>query len=213
MKNLIFAAVFLTASMLCAQNKDSARGGSHAVVFDFDNLSLDSFEGGAGFKYWKSSRTAFTAKLRFTADKTDKKKSEQLMGEKNSLLRAGIDFGFERHVKIHTKISPYWGAAAGAGYERIENELIPSEYADRFSYGLNYNNGTKTELISFMLECSFGIEFFLLDEISIAGQYSIGAVYKFGKEKIVSNIVDDSRRISELNTGISSSSFILSIYF
>ena len=82
-----------------------------------------------------------------------------------------------------------------------------------FYYDLSYyENESKSTLVSLSLDFSFGIEYFLTDNISISGQYNLGGHYKFGEEKVVSTIVEDTRDISNIDIGISSSSFIISIY-
>ena len=217
MKKFLFTAVLLTALILPAQVKDTLETGSFAgkkaIIFNFNNFSLDAFEGGIGLKYWKSNQTAVIVRLGVSVIKSEKEKSAELMGEENSAVEAGIDFGIERHVKINKKFSPYWGAVIGAGYERVKRKIVLSERLHYYDFSTGHNNGTTAELISVRLKFNIGIEYFLHKQISLVGQYSFGGLYKFGTEEIISNIVDVSRRVSELNTGISSSSLILAIYF
>ena len=217
MNRLIFVLIILMGSLLFAQVPDTLETdnykGKKAVLFDINNFSLDTFRGGIGFKYWTSNRTAYTGKIKLSVIKDEKEKSEQLMGEESSEVLIGVDFGIEKHIAFMNRISPYFGVTIGAGFEKINNKVTLGESTYFFRYPSYYNNETETSLISFTLLFNFGIEFFIHKNISLAGQYSLGGFYKFGEEKIVSNIVEDRRQITEINTGISSSSLILSIYF
>ena len=217
MNRLIFVLIILMGSLLFAQVPDTLETnnykGKKAVLFDFNNFSLDTFQGGIGFKYWTSNRTAYTGKIKLSVIKDEKEKSEQLMGEESSEVLIGVDLGIEKHRAPMNRISPYFGVTIGAGFEKINNKVTLGESTDYFMYPPYYNNETETSLISFTIRFNLGIEFFIHKNISLAGQYSLGGFYKFGEEKIVSNIVEDRRQITEPNTGISSSSLILSIYF
>ena len=217
MNKWIFVIVILLGSFLFAQVPDPIATNNYAgrkgLLFDFNNISLNTFRGGIGMKYWSSNQTAYTGKIILSVAKDKKEESGNLMGEESSEVLIGVDFGYENHIAFLNKISPYFGVTIGAGFEKIYNTLNLSESTYFFMFPSSYNNETETSLISITLLFDFGIEFFLHKNISLAGQYSIGGVYKFGEEKIVSNIVEDSRNITELNAGISSSSLILSIYF
>ena len=216
MNRLIFVLIILMGSLLFAQVSDTLETnnykGKKAILFDFNNFSLDTFRGGIGLKYWTSNRTAYAGKIKLSVIKDEKEKSEQLMGEESNEILIGVDFGIEKHIAFMDRISPYYGGTIGAGFEKVNNKVTLGETIDSFRYPSYYNNETETSLISFTLLFNFGIEFFVHKSISLAGQYSFGGFYKFGEEKIVSNIVEDSRQITQLNTGISSSSLILSIY-
>jgi hypothetical protein len=217
MYKLSFILIFLIVSLSFAQVEDSLRINDNesktAILFELNNLNLNTFKGGIGLKCWGAGQTAYIGKINFSVNKDKKEKSNRLMGEENSEILVGADFGIEKHFDFFNNISPYLGIMLGVGFEKIKTKTILSESTFYFFYPSYYNNEIKTTLISLSLELNFGIEYFLNHNISITGQYSLGVFYKFGKEEIVSNIVEESREISELNTGISSSSLILSVYF
>jgi len=217
MNKLFFFLIILSGSLLYAQIPDTLQTENYenkkGLLFDFNNLSLDTFQGGIGFKYWTSNQMAYTAKIKLSVSRKEKEKSEQLMGEESGEILIGVDFGIEKHLEFMDRISPYWGGTCGAAFEKINNKVKLGESTDFFRYPSYYNNETKTSLISFAVQFNLGVEFFVHKNISFAGHYSLAAFYKFGDEKIVSNTVKDNRQITELNTGISSSSLILSIYF
>ncbi len=217
MNRLIFVLIVLMGSLVFAQVPDTLETnnykGKKAILFNINNFSLDMFRGGIGFKYWTSNLTVYTGKIKLSVIKDEKEKSEQLMGEESGEVLIGVDFDIENHIAFKNRISPYFGVTIGAGFEKIYNKVTLGESTYFFMYPSYFNNETETSLISFTLRFNLGIEFFIHENISLAGQYSLGGFYKFGEEKIVSNIVEDRRQITELNTGISSSSLILSIYF
>jgi len=217
MKRLIFILIILMESSLFSQFLDTLETsnytGGKAVLFDLNKLSLDTFQGGIGFKYWISNRKAYTGNIKLSVIKDEKDKSKQLMGEESSEIFIGVDFGIEKHIAFVNRISPYYGLTIGSGFEKINNKVTPGESTYFLGYPSYYNNDMETSLVSFTFQFNLGVEYFIHNNISLDGQYSLGGIYKYGEEKIVSNIVEDSRHITELNAGISSSSLILSIYF
>ncbi|NQT61881.1 MAG: hypothetical protein HQ556_02885 [Candidatus Marinimicrobia bacterium] len=217
MKRLIFILIILMESSLFSQFLDTLETsnytGEKAVLFEFNNLRLDTFQGGIGFKYWISKRKAYTGNIKLSVIKDEKDKSEQLMGEESSEIFIGVNFGIEKHIAFINRISPYYGLTLGSGFEKINNKVTRGESTYFLWYPSYYNNDVETSLLSFTFQFNLGVEYFIHNYISLEGQYSLGGFYKYGEEKIVSNIVEDSRHITELNVGISSSSLILSIYF
>lgn len=217
MKRLIFILIILLESSLFSQFLDTLETsnytGKKAVLFELNNLRLATFQGGIGFKYWISNRKAYTGNIKLSVIKDEKDKSEQLMGEESSEIFIGVNFGIEKHIAYINRISPYYGLTLGSGFEKIKNKVTRGESTYFLWYPSYYNNGVETSLLSFTFQLNLGVEYFIHNNISLEGQYSLGGSYRYGEEKIVSNIIEDSRHIAELNAGISSSSLILSIYF
>jgi hypothetical protein len=219
MQKILFVLVCLglSKSILFAQIEDTFEvnnlQGERAILFNFNNLTLNSFDGGIGYKYWSSDQNAFLGKLKFMMANNKKDKTESLMGEENYDLSIGFDLGFENHFGKYKDISPYIGVAVGAAFNKVSRKTILDERTYEFMFPPQPKNEVKTESVTFGLELFFGIEYFINKNISFAGQYNIGTLYKFGEEKIVSNTVDDIRDINKFSIGISSSSIILAIYF
>ena len=185
--------------------------GRNALLFSIENLSLSSFNSGIGWKHWSSNSLAIIGNITVMYSKDKKESTDVLMGNESSQMQFAISFGAEKHIRFIDKISPYFAGRFGFGYESIESKVIPSNRLYYFDLSY-YENESKSKLLSLSLDISFGIEYYLTDNISISGQYNLGGRYKFGEEKIVSTIVEDTRDISNINIGISSSSFIISIY-
>jgi hypothetical protein len=137
-----------------------------------------------------------------------------LDGSRTIETEIGASIGIEKHLKEKQKVSPFFCGYFNMGYEGSEKEISASDYPIYFGYP-GYTNEVRTTLITIMVEVGFGCEYFVTDNISLAGQYNLGVLYQFGEEKIGPNIVmeTDGRGISELNIGIWSSSLILAIYF
>lgn len=213
----VFISLSLIKTILFAQNLDSIKINDgqfkNAILFDFNNLSLNSFQGGIGYKYWTSDQNAFISKLKFLMADYKKDKTESLLGEENNDFSIGIDLGLENHFKKYKELSPYIGFIIGGDFNKVSRKTISDQETYDFMFPFQPKNEVKTESISIGLELFFGIEYFINKNISFAGQYNIGTQFKFGEEKILSNTVDDVRDINEFRIGISSSSLILAIYF
>jgi hypothetical protein len=210
---LIIILFFITYSYSQDSDVDTSKAlkGKNALLFSIENLSLGSFNGGIGWKHWSSNSLAIISNITVIYSKDKKESTNVLMGYESSQKQFAISLRAEKHIRFINKLSPYIAGRFGFGYESIESKVIPSNTL--FYYDLSYyENESKSTSVSLSLDFSFGIEYFLTDNIAISGQYNIGGHYKFGEEKVVSTIVEDTRDISNIDIGISSSSFIISIY-
>jgi hypothetical protein len=218
MKIIHVSLVVLLFSSLLAQESEAAgsdlRTSNRALLFSMDQISLNSFNGGFGIKQWPSSKTAYVAAIRISHRREDKEYLGPLDGSRNIETVVGASIGAEKHLKEKQKVSPFRSWYVNIGYEGSEKEITASDYPIYFGYP-GYTNEIRTTLITVMVGAGFGLEYFLADNVSLTGQYNLGVSYKFGEEKIGSNIVTetDGRGVSELDIGIWSSSLILAIYF
>lgn len=217
MKNklLMISILFLPASLFSQSGegiKTEARKGKNAILFAFDGFNLSSFNGGFGWKKWTSNTLEMNASFKVVFSKDTKQETNELNGSESTEGSFELRFGLNRHLRTVDRISPYVGGQIGFSYEEVENKVIPKTALFYYDFPYNYRNETKRSSNSFSLQIVFGVEYFLKNNISLSGQYSLGGYYRLGKEKTISNIVDDTQDISGIYFGIRSSSLILSIY-
>ncbi len=79
MKKIYLFIIVLMLSSLFAQEREvvenSSRNSNKAILFNFDNFSLNSFNGGIGIKYWPSNKTAYVGKINISHLKGEKEKT------------------------------------------------------------------------------------------------------------------------------------------
>ncbi len=217
MSRFTYVILVLTSHFIFAQTPDTLDvnnfKGRQAMRFEFDRIDIENFNGGIGLKKWHAGGMVYCGTFKCAVNFHDREKSMQLLGEKSTEVLIGVEFSTEKHVRLVENISPYSGITVGVGYERIMKKTEADGQMEFFLYPYHYNNETKSSLGSAAFYVDFGVEFFIHRNISLSGQYSIGGLYKFGEERIVSNTVKGTRRISKIETGIFAGSLILSIYY
>lgn len=184
----------------------------NAILFSFDGFNLGSINGGIGWKKWTTKNIKIYSTFKVNYVKDTKEKTSAVKGVENRLLSFGATFGLMKHLTLKNRLAPYFGGMVGADYEKTNNKLIPNDELFSSFYMANYSNETKRTSTIISLYMIFGVEFFIISNISIEGQYKLGGNYGFGKEKTISNLVDTDQSVSSINLGIWSSSIILSFY-
>ena len=117
------------------------------LIFTFNDLRPQTFDGGIGVKF-PFSNYDLRAMFAFGYTKDDGDNSE-----------FGFAVGGDLIKPLSTdKITPYMGAGAGIGFEKESNFL-------------------DTTTFQFWLRAILGIEFFLRENISLAGEYQLAFLY------------------------------------
>ncbi len=216
MKKTALILLLVLPASLFSQNTQAQQiiGHRHkkAILFNANGLNLKKFNGGFGWKKWKSNSLAINMKIQILYDHDQKDRTNNLSGSEMSQTNFELTFGFEKHFHQTSQFSPYWGGSLGVGYERTVSKTIPNRALDYYRFIHVYQNEIERKRIAFSLHFVLGVEYFLRKNISLSGQYSFGGQYSLGKEKTVSNLIDGEQDISIIHIGIWSSSIILAIY-
>jgi hypothetical protein len=155
--------------------------GSKAVLFSFSglsNLGANNFDGGAGIKFFLTPPMALRFGVQVNAAGTT------TPANTTTALPVGIDgsttnttFGVDAALEYHlttTRVSPYFGG--GVGFSMSTNERKPvagPAPAGTTLYQDTYKNesGAGTSINFFAL---MGVEYFIVDAVSLAAEYRLG---------------------------------------
>jgi hypothetical protein len=202
--SLIVLVVYSSAfSQEAVPGETISRDGKKAVCFGFDGLDLGLFNGGIGGKYWISDMSALYGSVEFSFSGS-KREGAGNEDDVESLRRSvGMKLAVEKHLRVK-KISPYIGVQLGFRLSK-----------DTFERYGRADNEDKSASISSAL--AFGVEYWLTDNVSLAGQHTFGGSYEFGtstrtelKDHQISE--EQEQDTYEIRLGFGTSSLILSVY-
>lgn len=165
--------VFLTVAESSAQPAPNADK-QYGVIFTFRGLSdiqLNSFRGGIGGKYRLSENRFLRGTLGFNL--TSESQDSELSGSEDTDRDYSLTLspGIEMHFGERKRISPYWGPELVLDWSRSSEETQPS--------------GMKRTASAFALSVGAfaGVEWFVRDEWSVAGEYNIRLTYQRSSTK------------------------------
>jgi len=195
---LFFILVFCSSFLSLAQENSNYR--TNALSFSFNGLNLGSYNGGVGGRRWISKSTVINASIggSIYERKYDETATLDKGLEKTKSLYLGI--GLENHFESSSDFSPF------VSY-RFEYGFHDQYY--RSTFGSNeQRDGTSSININFGL----GVEYWMLSRVSLSGQHLFNARYEFG-ERSTGGTPNDVQKIKGFQTGLGTTSIILSIYF
>jgi len=208
--------IFLCASQLLSQeiltitNKDLIN--KNALVFNFNGFDLNSIDGGIGWKKWTGENKVIGATLQIMASREQKDAGQELTGAEITQIDLQLAGSLEKRFPISNRLSPFIGGLWGLGYDKLIHKIKPSERLSWPFADSEYRSETRNTLFYCSTYFIVGVEYFFRNNVSLAGQYQIGGAYKFGEEKNISTVVEETRDISRINLGVWSSCLMLSIY-
>ncbi|MDZ7261468.1 MAG: PorT family protein [candidate division KSB1 bacterium] len=220
MKRLLFVVL---VTNLCLVNlgfaqKTEVGPGAKAISFTLtglDNLGLGTIEGGMGVKYWLSTNLAVQPIVNFDLGSATRKSTDpDYTDNKRTTLSLGLTANLEWHWPLSNKISPYLGAKAGYRSSALTDELSIRKQ--------NPPPGTtkemKTTSSSFVVGGLVGAEFFIRDNISLAGhyQFNFNSISTTEKHTLVAGTgvtQPPEEKTSSTDLRFSTTSIILNIYF
>jgi hypothetical protein len=200
MKRFILLILILISGYSYAQDQNLK---TKALLFSFNGLNLNSFYGGIGGKVWLSDYTALNCNLGLSSrNNTTAGNAGRTEGEeRNKSIFFGI--GIEKHFDGIENLEPYLvGRIEGSYTDRDYNPSVPIEY-------ISWGSRSITRGIS--IQTGFGVEYWLADKISIAGQHLFAFNYSTGSNRNYEENVAQKIINRGLDTG--TSSLILAIYF
>lgn len=200
--------------------------GSKAVLFSFSglsNLGANDFDGGAGMKFFVTSPMAlrFGVQVGISGTTTPANPDANEIGVDGST--SSTSFGLEAALEYHltsTRLTPYLGG--GAGFTMTTNESKPAEtgpanqplYQTTTKNRLNSGAGTSFNVFALM-----GVEYFIVNEISLAAEYRLGYSILSPKDEEVSSnrpgsVTVTSKGVSSHDLFLNSAGFLtLAVYF
>lgn len=182
MKNRILTHLiiftFISASLYAQENKTEFQKGNKAFLFSFSGLDLlgtGNFEGGIGGKLFFNRNLNLRLGIEFDFVEEDVPASK--MGYKDgskSALAFGVNIASEYHL-TEGRISPYIGLGTGIRILATHSENTPNQNEKRTNLpeiieGKNYYPG-----VDINLSILVGVEIFLINNLSLATEYRIGA--------------------------------------
>jgi hypothetical protein len=174
-----------------------------ALLFSFNGLNLNSFYGGIGGKVWLGDFTALNCNLGLSSRNNTTAGNPQRTEGKERIKGIFFGIGIEKHFKGIDNLEPYLvGRIEGNYTDRDYNPSVPVEYT-------SWGNSSITRTIS--AQAGFGVEYWLTNIISVAGQHLFAFSYSTGNNR---NYQDNStQKIINRGFDTGTSSIILAIYF
>lgn len=192
-----FVLVFYVSIISLAQSNDNYH--TSALSFSFNGLNLATYYGGVGGRIWVSNSTVLNASIGGAISERNYERTETLDKglEKNKSLTIGI--GIENHFANANDFSPYFSSRLSLGlYDRYY----------RYSSS-RYLQTDKTS--SFNLDFGIGVEYWIIDRISVSGQHLFSMRYETGEQ--AGSAPSEVQDIKGFGIGLGTTSIILSIYF
>lgn len=192
---ITLSVIFFTAISSYSQDAPVIhREGSKALSFSFNGFALSTFNGGVGGKYWVSDNSAVSASITFSANSNTSDQYGTTLTTKE--LTAGIFAQYELHFRPSSILTPYLGIRASYSVSNTQDD-----HTDTTGYTFT----TTAKVINGSFGPVFGIEYFITNNISFAGQQMLNVTY--------SKTEDSYTHPEEWTVGFGASSLILSIYF
>jgi len=195
---LSFILVFGFSFLSLAQESSNYR--TNALSFSFNGLNLGSYHGGVGGRHWISKSTVINASIGGTIyeRKYDETATLDKGLEKTKSLYVGI--GLENHLESSNDFSPFVSYRFEYGFN------------DRYYRGAYSTNENRDRTNSLNIDFGLGVEYWILNRISLSGQHLFNARYEFG-ERSTGGTPNEIQKIKGFQTGLGTTSIILSIYF
>jgi len=193
-----FMLVFCSSFLSFAQESGNYK--TTAVSFNFNGLNLGGFNGGVGGRHWISESTVLNVSISGSISERKYEKTANVENglEKNKSL--SLDLGVENHIKASDNFSPFLSYRVGYSI------------ADRYYKYVFNSNENIDKTYSLNLYFGLGIEYWILNRISLSGQHLFLARYSTGKNSTGGN-TNDIQNTKGFQVGLGTSSLILSIYF
>lgn len=195
---LSFILVFGFSFLSLAQESSNYR--TNALSFSFNGLNLGNYQSGVGGRRWISKSTVINASIggSIYERKYDETATLDNGLEKSKSLYVGI--GVENHLESSNDFSPF------VSY-RFEYGFHDQYYRSTFG-----TNEQREETSSLNINFGLGVEYWILNRVSLSGQHLFNARYEFG-ERSTGGTPNEIQKIKGFQTGLGTTSIILSIYF
>jgi len=209
---LVLAALALLAGQLQAAPV-STDNGDKALVFTFSglsNMSLGSYDGGVGLRYYIGDALALRPGINFgmASGDDESKNGTDVEAESSSWsLRASV--ALEKHRAAgSSSLSPYYGVGAALGAGHSESERRRTVLADST---LKEETASDSRNASVFLLAGF--EWGFADGITLGGEYQFGARFFSSELELKNDVgpVDSQFDRSQFSLDVSAASLFLSV--
>jgi len=213
---LIMVFVFFNSSLAKEpelQNK--GKWGVSLSVSGLDDLGIGLYQGGIGFKYWRSNSFVLKSILGFSGRRsTSQSPDPDYTDTKTNQGSFGLYLGTEFHFSPDSKFSPYF-------YTGLNFRTSATTYHYSIPKLNPPPSRTKKRRISsnsFGLDGAVGLEYFFSKRLSLAAEYQSSLSFQTDKEKrtlVPGPGITQPRELKSTSTtiGTSTSSLILTLYF
>lgn len=170
--------IVLVADSYAQDKTGFEKGGSKALLFSFnglDNISLDDYNGGAGFKVYFGPSLALRAGLRLNGlsrtDPVELDYDEDGVDGEYSEMIFGWSVGLEWHLK-KGRVNPFVGGGLDFNYgtseqkEKVKWNEATSQIITRDIIKTNSGFG-------FGIFGVFGLEIFIIKNLSVSAEYQV----------------------------------------
>lgn len=214
MKKMLLLSLILTFTCTTLFSQSGTENEKkQALLFGLNGLALNTIDGGFGKKEWRSPTVANTFKMNLLYSKDRKGGSDQHNGAENNEIALEALFGVEKHYKKREKLSPYWGVEVGIGLSQTVTKTISGK---AFSYIWFYESNEseiKVKMATASIHFLTGLEYWLTEQVSLAGHYRIGGLYGYGIEETLASSIKDEQKITKIDVGTQTSMLTLAVYF
>ena len=219
---VIILVILLLGTFSFGQEFNPPVKGEKAMLFGFSGigfLGVLEYQGGYGFKMFLSNSMALRTAimLNYNNDKFPYPEAEGIIGEDgyDKTFGMGVELAFEIH-KGSGRIDPYFGV--GGGFFRTTTEI--ANWATAVSGGTIVQPTLKNEIgqgagMNFGAFFLLGMEYYITDNLSLAGEYHFGFDYTAALTQVFDNGTTrtETKGGSSLGFGITSSGLLtLAIY-
>jgi hypothetical protein len=181
------SVLLFVSSYGAAQVNTSVSSGSKAVLFSFnglDVLNAGAFKGGFGGKYFLSNQLAIRGGLQLGFASETIPANPGPGGASVDGNISASTFGLNGAVEYHLtsqRVSPYLGGGAELSFTRTQSKsaevgnpppaqtVVQDRIGGENIDGVTYNPGTLFGVYGIL-----GVEFFIVDDLSLSAEYHLG---------------------------------------
>ena len=192
-KKIALILVLFTCISFAQKDKDHdpfMYSGSKAVLFSFSglsNLGANNFDGGAGIKFFLTPPMALRFGLQVNVSGTTTPANPVAPEAGIDGSTSSTSFGAEAALEYHlttTRLTPYFGG--GIGFMTTSNETKPSVTGTGTLYQVTIKDNAGAGF-TFNVFALMGVEYFIVDQVSLAAEYRLGYSILSPSDMVVSS--------------------------
>lgn len=196
--------LLITIMTISLSGQESENYKTSAISFSFNGFNLDEYYGGVGGRFWLSNLLTLNISVNGGVEDTDEDyvTSEDRIDDENRFVKIG--FGIEKHFTESDNISPYLSGRLFFGWNETYYKLESDNHP-------NYTEQTNT-FRNMGIELGFGVEYWILERISLSGQHLFNFTYS-NSEIFRFHNSDNVMKSTSYNFNFGTTLLMISIYF
>jgi hypothetical protein len=220
-KKIALLLAVIACTTFAQKDNTFVGSGSKAVLFSFSGLSVlgaNNFDGGAGFKLYLNSPLALRVGVMVDASGTTIPANPQVGQTGTDGSTSQTIFGLEAALEYHlttTRVSPFLGGGIQFATSSNESKDVVYGNTPQTTIKNSNDNGLKAGT-SFNIFALMGVEYFIVDAVSLAAEYQLGYSILSPSDRVTSqgNISVTEKGISSHDFALNSAGFLtLAVYF